>query len=527
MTTTLRTLVARLSVVAVALGLVVIASADPAEAHPLGNFSVNQLESLTLHPDRVDVRAVVDAAELPTLQEKPAVGGDPSAYAVSACTALSRAFSVRIGGESVRWTVSSSGFEYTPGTAGLPTSRLTCALTGPASLGAATTVDVRNSYRTDRVGWREITASGNGVGLVDPPIPTKDVSDGLRSYPKDLLSSPLDVRSASFGVRPGASSGSVSSASAGSGGSVFERWAAAADGKLQSMLGRSELTPTVGILAVLLALALGAGHAALPGHGKTVMAAYLAGRRGRRRDALVVGATVTLTHTGGVLLLGLVLTTVAGLVGETVLGYLGVVSGVLVAVVGAGMLREARRGGHGHGHSHGHSHGPGGHSHAHPHDTSHSHDVGHSHQAGDGHPHSHSQPHSAVAVAEREHSLEPAAAAAPGHSHSHGPSGRWGLVGIGIAGGLVPSPSALIILLGAIGLGRTAFGVLLVVGYGVGMAAALTAAGLALIVVADRWQRRNPLPRLTARWSAAAPVATAGLVLLVGLGLAGRALITV
>jgi ABC-type nickel/cobalt efflux system permease component RcnA len=105
-----------------------------------------------------------------------------------------------------------------------------------------------------------------------------------------------------------------------------------------------------------------------------------------------------------------------------------------------------------------------------------------------------------------------------------------GLIGIGIAGGLVPSPSALIILLGAIGLGRTWFGVLLVIGYGLGMAGALTAAGLALIVLQERvsrWRRWQRLPRLTARWSAAAPVATAALVLLVGLGLAGRSLIAV
>jgi nickel/cobalt transporter (NicO) family protein len=92
---------------------------------------------------------------------------------------------------------------------------------------------------------------------------------------------------------------------------------------------------------------------------------------------------------------------------------------------------------------------------------------------------------------------------------------------MGIAGGLVPSPSALVVLLGAIGLGRTGFGVLLVIGYGAGMAATLTAAGLLLIRVQDRWSKR--LPRLTARLSRIMPTGTAALVLLVGLGLAGRA----
>jgi ABC-type nickel/cobalt efflux system permease component RcnA len=86
---------------------------------------------------------------------------------------------------------------------------------------------------------------------------------------------------------------------------------------------------------------------------------------------------------------------------------------------------------------------------------------------------------------------------------------------------LVPSPSALIVLLGAVGLGRTAFGVLLVVAYGLGMAATLTAAGLVLVRVRDRWTSR---PRRTlARLTALAPVGTAALVLCVGFGLAGRA----
>jgi nickel/cobalt transporter (NicO) family protein len=92
---------------------------------------------------------------------------------------------------------------------------------------------------------------------------------------------------------------------------------------------------------------------------------------------------------------------------------------------------------------------------------------------------------------------------------------------MGVAGGLVPSPSALIVLLGAIGLGHTAFGVLLVVAYGVGMAATITAAGLLLVRVRDRWTSR---PRRTlARLAALAPAGTAALVLCVGLGLAGRA----
>jgi nickel/cobalt transporter (NicO) family protein len=241
---------------------------------------------------------------------------------------------------------------------------------------------------------------------------------------------------------------------------------------------------------VVLALALGAGHAALPGHGKTVMAAYLSGRQGRPRDALVVGATVTLTHTGGVLVLGLLLTTAAGFAGEVVLGWLGIASGILVAAVGAAMLAATLRR-----RTPGHQH----HNHDHRHD-SHDHHHGHHDHHGHSHDHSHSHDH---------------------HPHPAGRGRRLGLVGMGVAGGLVPSPSALVVLLGAIGLGHTAFGVLLVIAYGVGMAGTLTAAGLLLIRLRDRFSAR---PRRTLTGLARlAPAGSAALVLCVGLGLASRA----
>jgi len=331
-------------------------------------------------------------------------------------------------------------------------------------------VDLVNGYRADRIGWREITAAGHGVHIVHPPVPVRSVTNSLRSYPADLLGSPLDQRSARLQVEPGdgPSAGATIHVS---GGDPVSRWIAQADRALERLVG-GHLTPFVGALAVLLALTLGAAHAALPGHGKTVMAAYIAGRRGRRRDALTVGAIVTLTHTGGVLVLGLLLTATAGLAGEVVLSWLGIASGILVAAVGVAMLAGVLR----------------------RRTPVHHHDHGHSHE----HPHDHH-----------------------GHPHPSRQVGRLSLVGMGIAGGLVPSPSALIVLLGAIGLGRTAFGVLLVLAYGAGMAAMLTAAGLVLVRMRDRWasRPRRALPRL----AALAPTSTAALVLCVGLGLAGRA----
>jgi nickel/cobalt transporter (NicO) family protein len=489
----MRRLVSLVLVALGAIGLVLALPARPAWAHPLGNFSVNQAVGLDLYPDRIAVTAIVDLAELPTLQERSAVdangdgtvsAAESAAYNTRVCNAMAGDVALRVDGHRVQWSVRPAGFEYRPGSAGLHTSRTSCALDAAAHLTRPVSVDLVDRYQADRVGWREITAAGHGVHIVNPPVPARSVSHSLRSYPADLLGSPLDQRSARLQVEPGdePSAGATIHMSRGD---PVSRWVALADRKLEGLVG-GHLTPLVGALAVLLALALGAAHAALPGHGKTVMAAYIAGRHGRPRDALTVGAIVTLTHTGGVLVLGLLLTATASLAGEVVLSWLGIASGVLVAAVGVAMLVGAlRRRASVYGH-----HPPSAHDHDHDHHHGHSHDHDHYHH---------------------------------GHSHPH-PSRRprrLSLVGMGIAGGLVPSPSALIVLVGAVGLGRTAFGVLLVVAYGAGMAATLTAAGLVLVRVRDRWTSR---PRRTlARLAALAPTGTAALVLCVGLGLVGRA----
>jgi ABC-type nickel/cobalt efflux system permease component RcnA len=473
--------------------LAVLMPAAPAAAHPLGNYSVNQYVGLTLRPDRIDATVVMDRAELPTIQERPAMDAEGDRYAGSACRQVATAISLRVAGDDAAWRVTASALALTAGSSGLPTSRLTCTLSAAARLGWPAEVRVENAFAADRVGWREMSATGDGVRLVDSPLPARSVSGELREYPSDPLASAPDVRAATLRVVPGgggaASTGGEEAAKPADGDPVT-RAMAGAERRLEELAG-GRLTPTVGLLAVLLALVLGAGHAALPGHGKTVLAAYAAGQRGRVRDAVVVGATVTLTHTGGVLLMGLLLTASATLAGDRLTGYLGIASGALVVAVGIGMLvalRKHRGGGGGGGHHHGHDH---------------------QHDDQDGHGHGHGHDH--------------------GHGHGHGHGGRLGrrlgLAGIGIAGGLVPSPSALLVLLAAVGLGRTGFGVLLVLAYGIGMAGTLTATGLLLVAVRRRLPARltgalRRLPRATSGL-------TGGLVLLVGIGLAARAAATV
>ena len=486
---------AALLAVVVATPVLVLLPAGSASAHPLGNFTVNHYDGLVLSAHQVRDDAVVDTAEIPTEQARRQVDIDHdgvasdaerASYAGGSCATLARALRLTVGGRAANFAVQSAEFGYRPGAAGLPTSRLECTLVAPADLASSSAVVFVDGYDAERIGWHEITARGDGTHLIGSPVPARSITDGLRHYPNDLLSSPLDVRRVTIHAEPGAGHSTVSGrVAAVPGAGPVSRFVERLNRLFSGLAGSRHLTLGVGLLAVLVSLALGASHAALPGHGKTVMAAYLAGKRGSVRDAVVVGATVTVTHTAGVLLLGLALTLSTSLAGEHVTSELGVASGALVVVIGIGLLRAAlrRREHHDHGHEHSHEHG-------------------HDHEHGHEHPHE--------------------------HGHEHRPRGRrLGLVGMGVAGGLVPSPSALVVLLGAVALGRTWFGVLLVLTYGVGMAATLTAAGLLLVKLSTRWAGRFAGRLAGGRLSAATPVMTAGLVVVVGLGLAARSLVAI
>jgi ABC-type nickel/cobalt efflux system permease component RcnA len=501
-----------------------LAGAPAAGAHPLGNATVNHYDGLVLSRDSVADTAVEDVAEIPTLQRKPLIDADgdgrlsaaeSAAYARRQCAALAAADRITVGRTRIALRVVGAGYGERPGAIGLSVGRLVCRLTAPADLSRPAAVTIDDEWDGAGIGWHELTAVGSGVSLRGSPVPARSISDELRHYPGDLLSSPLDQRSATLQVVPGgepstyAGTGGVPTAGAAT------RFLGGLATTFNGLVGRQHLTFGVGLLALLLAMVLGAGHAFLPGHGKTVMAAYLVGKRGRVRDVVTVGATVTLTHTAGVLLIGLLLSLSATLAPTAVEQDLAVLSGLIVAAVGLWLLVAAVRGGRparrvgeelatlaavtdtaatvlvpaG---------APGGEPHPHPHPEHHSH--GHDHP---GH----------------RHQPEPGPEAQPGFS-------RQGLVGLGVAGGLVPSPSALLVLLAAIALGRTVYGVVLVLGYGLGMAMALTAAGLLLLRLRSRLGRLAAgvrLARLT-RVVDALPVLTACLVLVVGMGLALQAL---
>jgi ABC-type nickel/cobalt efflux system permease component RcnA len=507
-----RRVTVRFALVATIATIALPVLAPAASAHPLGNATVNHYDGLTIWPHRVDVDAVEDVAEIPTLQRKPVIdaNGDSrlsaserAAYATRRCAALAAAERLAVSDRRLALRVASSAYTERHGVIGLTVGRLECRLTSATALSGRMTLTFADDWDSAGIGWHELTAVGAGVTLVHAPVPARSVSDQLRHYPNDLLTSPLDVRSVRLTVVPG----DAPSTYAATRRLPVAGWTSRALNRLNTvfdgLVGTKHLGFGVGALAVLVAMLLGAGHAFLPGHGKTIMAAYLVGRRGRLSDVVVVGATVTVTHTAGVLLLGLALSLSSSFAPTAVEQGLGVVSGAIVAGVGLWLFVSALRRRRASGVvAHGHSHAPGL-------DHTHSHDAAHAH----GHDHSHGHGH----AQDRGH--------AHGHDHPAG-FGRGGLIGLGAAGGLVPSPSALLVLLAAIALGRTAYGVVLVLAYGLGMAAALTAAGLLLVRLRGRLAGLAAAGRFDRLGRAAAvlPVATACLVVVVGTGLVVRSL---
>ena len=488
----------RLAVVLLALAAALLLPARAASAHPLGNFTINTYTGLRVAPDAVSIDLVVDMAEIPTLQRKDDV--DQAGYPERECGRLLQQVDLRVDDHRVDLLSQSSAITFPPGQAGLRTTRLECASTAPIHApNAEHRVSFVNRNYTERAGWREITAVGDGATLLAADVPTRSGSNRLTSYPDDLLSSPLDQRAASLTVRPGGPA-ATDRISAGTGrASPLPRSVDRATQAFTSFVNRQHLTIGFALLAVGASLVLGAVHALAPGHGKTVMAAYLVGQRGTFRQAMAVATAVTVTHTAGVLALGIAISASAVVAPERLYPWLGAASGILLALIGAGILvravRASRRGpGRGRLQMRGLQESGDDHHH-------------HDHEPGHTHTHSHG-----------------------GKRHSHGPLDgeqpmTWrSLLAMGFVGGLLPSPSAVVVLLGAIALGRAWFGVLLVLVYGLGMAGTLTAAGLLLLRARRALDRRaarssERLLHITARL---VPTATAAFIVAVGLYLTAR-----
>jgi ABC-type nickel/cobalt efflux system permease component RcnA len=491
----------------VAAGLVA-GRAGVGEAHPLGNFTVNTYSGLVVRPDSISVDFVVDMAEIPAYQTRqdtgigdgPADGAPAVQFRSRECGQMAGRISLQAGGRPLALRVVSTSLSFPPGQAGLNTLRLTCSLlSGPTE--RPPHITYRSDNFTDRVGWREITAAGDRMRLVGSDAPATSVSARLTTYPANLLTSPLDQRQASFTVQPGGPPLQGGPAPAAAPSSPLPRGVDQATQAFTSFVGRHRFSAAFALVALALSLLLGAVHALAPGHGKTVMAAYLVGQRGSFRQAAVIALTVTLTHTAGVLALGLAISASLIVAPERLYPWLGLASGVMLAAIGLGVLarsirlRRRRAAPHAAGHA------------EHEHDAGHTHEHASEHASGHGHPH-----------AGEMHTHG-------GRRHRHGPLGEgqpvtWGsLLAMGFVGGFLPSPSAVVVLLGAIALGRAWFGAVLVIAYGAGMAATLTGAGLLVLHARDALDRRFVglrSSRLAAMAGRLVPVGTA--VVIVGVG---------
>ncbi|MCY7365754.1 MAG: high frequency lysogenization protein HflD [Frankiaceae bacterium] len=529
-----------------AAAALVVAVPSAASAHPLGNFTVNTADRLVVTADGLVVTHVVDLAEIPTVQLGQARSGvdvdddgtlsgeELTAYAERECARTAEVLSLEVDGADVPLSVATASGTSRPGAAGLATTRIEC--TYATEVRPEQAVSFADPVALERNGWREVTAASLCGPLQGSTAPTTSPSDLLTAYPKDLLQSPLDVTRASFQVDAGAPCTSAAAAGGVPTDEVAPRGVDRLTSTFTDFLGRTDLTLPFALVSVAASVLFGVLHAVAPGHGKTVMAAYLVGQRGTRRQALQLGAVVTFTHTASVLLLGLVLSLGALAAPELVVPFTEVLSGVLLAFVGvylAVLALRRLRGGDDHEHPHEHEHDGhdlphDDHEHDHPHeDHDHPHDDhGHDHPHDEDHDHPPALVGVAVAVEAR-----PIAHTHGGRAHTHaplpdGPLSWKALAGMGVAGGLVPSPSALLVLLGATALGRAWFGVLLVIAYGVGMAVTLTLAGLLLLRARAVLDRRGWTLGRGARLVRLLPLGTAGVVVVVGLALVLRGVLT-
>ncbi|AVH59598.1 MULTISPECIES: HoxN/HupN/NixA family nickel/cobalt transporter [Streptomyces] len=527
-------LLASCAAVFTAVCALVLVPSGHASAHPLGNFTVNRYDGLVAAPGQLRVDHVEDLAEIPATHAKPRIKKlGMTDWARERCVAAARDSEVSVDGRAVPLTVGESHARVRPGQAGLDTLRVECRLTALLPQGDTVSLGFRGAGADRGPGWREVTARGDRMTLTASDVPKKSVSQELANYPKALLSSPADTATASLRIRPGgpalvqerrdAPAASVLPRGA-------DRWTRALDG----LVARHDLTVGFAALALVIAVGLGAMHALAPGHGKTLMAATAAARGGRARlrDVLPLAASVTVTHTLGVVALGL-LVTAGSAAAPSVIAWLGVASGVLVTLAGATLVRRAwRNRAHGHGHPHGRPHGAG-HTHDHPH--SHPHENGHAHDHGRGHGHSpsHDHGHSPTHDHDHEHADRPHSPTLEHthggftHTHSTAPTLR-GTILLGFAGGLVPSPSAVVVLVGAAALGQAWFGLLLVLAYGIGLALTLTAAGFAVVRLGGGMTRalagrpRWAQGRAAALMRRAAPLGSAFVVVALGAGLVFR-----
>lgn len=471
-------------------------------AHPLGNFTVNRYSRLEVGATRINLLYIVDMAEIPTQQErfqidtngdKQISAAEQEAYLPRQIDLLKSNLSLLIDGAPVALTVQDRQIEFPPGQANLPLLRITAHFVAQLSIQAGPwQVDYSDENYPERLGWREvIVQAGADATLLESNVPSKDVSQELHNYPSDLLQSPLDISTAAFRFAPGASgkADAVRVVNPVAAAVTNTSGVAKPNDRFAELITMPTLGPGTILLALLAAFGWGAFHALSPGHGKTIVAAYLVGSRGAIRHALFLGLTTTITHTAGVFVLGFVtLFASRFILPEKLYPWLGLISGLLVIAIGVSLVWGRLRGLFG------------------PADL----DLNHNHETED--------------FDENQLRLEHTHGS---RRHSHAPPGadgspvRWrNLLALGVSGGLLPCPSALVMMLAAISLQRITLGLILIIVFSIGLASVLMGIGI-LLVHAGQWFARIPE---SGRLLRVMPVVSAAFITVVGIVISWQAL---
>jgi ABC-type nickel/cobalt efflux system permease component RcnA len=466
-----------------------LCAAGGASAHPLGIFSVNRYAHVEVRRGEIRILYVMDVAEIPSTQEIAAIDrnhdgviddAEQHEYARAKIAGLIRGLDVSIDGCPATFDPGPGEIALPAGQGGLKTVRLSFLLRCAAPEDSADhLLKIHDSNFADGRGWKEIIATaGGGAAILRATVPDRDVTDELKNYPAERLADPLSVSEAEVEYRAGESFAGTGGAALSPGGGMVNR----AKDAFAELVSARDLSPSVMLVSLLLAFALGAGHALTPGHGKTIVAAYLVGSRGTARHAAFLGLTVTATHTAGVFALGFIAMYASKYVlPEDLYPWLSLASGLIVLLIGLSLLRSRIRSARGGAGPHEETHGVE-HAHAHRHGG-----IVHDHGTG---------------------------------MHTHLPPGSDGgpftwqrLTALGVSGGLLPCPSALVVLLGAVALGRIGFGLLLIVAFSAGLAGVLTGIGLMMVYARRFFERFNTGGPLV-RWL---PVASAAIVSATGL----------
>lgn len=463
-------------------GVFALRTPSTAEAHPLGNFSLNRYSRLELGASRLRLTYILDIAEIPTFQARPQLDTNSDelisqeeidSYLARLANEISPQLDLRVNGRALPLTLQASQLQFLEGQGGLDTTRIEFDFTAPVPSADTLSLSYTDNNFSDRVGWREIVVVPTAAKLLDT-APTADISQQLRHYPTDLLFNPPTITQIQFRYQP--SSGQVMEDGSATVQAAVDSASRFSTDSFGDLLSADTSTPLFVVIALITAFGLGAFHALSPGHGKTIVGAYLVGSRGTAAQALFLGLTTTITHTVGVFLFGLlVLFASRYILPEQLYPWLGVFSGLLVIGLGVSLLWGRWQGLH----------------------------DKHDHKSEEG-LHTHF-----------------------GIAHSHTPptntSGRvsWrSLLALGVSGGLIPCPSALVLLLSAIALQRIGFGLVLIAVFSLGLASVLTLIGL-VFVYAGRFFERFSLGN--GRLAPLLPLASAAFITLAGAAITWRA----